>query len=82
MKALIAYRNKMFDHGFEWPVDQRTDFRDRIRSENWPVSWFRSSTVDNEPWIYYLSEAFIEECITLMEEILEALGRFSKNLPR
>jgi hypothetical protein len=38
LAALFAYRNKMFHHGLEWPMQQRLAFQRQI--EAWPAHWF------------------------------------------
>jgi hypothetical protein len=39
MQALFSYRNKMFHHGFEWPLEERRKFAARA-SKEWPTEWF------------------------------------------
>lgn len=76
LKALFAYRNKMFHCGFEWPIEERKKFWDRIQNESWPKNWFSRSTSNEETWIIYLTSDFIEHCIDTIENVIEALGHF------
>jgi hypothetical protein len=81
LNALIKYRNKMFHCGFEWPEDERSKFAELIEHEHWPESWFRAATRDGRPWIYYMTDAYISDCVTLMENVIAAIGRFARQLP-
>ncbi len=77
---VFGYRNKMFHHGFEWPADERSKFAKLILSENWPDSWFKAATSDGNPWIYYMTETYISDCVSVTEQIIEAIGRFARQL--
>ena len=74
LSALFGYRNKMFHYGFEWPVAERQRFTKRILSEAWPRDWFLQATSGEEPWIYYLSQAFIDHCLATIEQILDGFS--------
>lgn len=80
LKALFGYRNKMFHHGFEWPIDARAKFANFIQTQKIPEHWFRAATSDGEPWIYYMTEACISECLSAVGEIIEAFGSFAREL--
>lgn len=84
LKALFSYRNKMFHCGFEWPAGERANFADMIKREKWD-DWFSSATrketqKKEEPWIFYIKESFVEDCVSTTERIIEAVGRFAKEL--
>ena len=74
LDALFLYRNKMFHYGFEWPTSQRQAFADRL--PEWPEGWFDMATTDGEPWIFYMSRAFISHCIDTVENVHRGLARF------
>jgi len=76
LKVLFAYRNKMFHCGFEWPVEERSRFWNRIQNESWPTNWLEKSTSGGEPWIIYLSGEFIQHCVKTIELIIDSLGKF------
>jgi hypothetical protein len=76
LTALFAYRNKMFHNGFEWPVDERNSFKQLIANENWPDNWFSEATTDGKPWILYLSEEFIDHCLSTIDKVLDGFGGF------
>lgn len=76
LTALFAYRNKMFHHGFEWPLDERLKFEERIRTEGWPTIWFSKSTSGDHPWIFYMSTPFIDQCLAMIDAVLEGVGKY------
>ena len=78
LSALFAYRHKMFHLGFEWPMEERIKFDNRVRSGEWPAEWFRKSTTGDEPWIFYMSDEFIRHCLTTIDGVLEGVGAFLK----
>lgn len=78
LTALFAYRNKMFHHGFEWPVEERTKFGDRISKEKWPAAWFKKSRTGEDPWIFYMSREFIQHCLKTIDDVLDGVGAYLK----
>lgn len=74
LSALFVYRNKMFHHGFEWPVEERRKFHEGIRKNGWPSSWFRMSTSNDQPWIFYMSTAFVDHCLVTIDKVLDGVG--------
>jgi hypothetical protein len=76
LTALFAYRNKIFHHGFEWPMEERKKFLARVGTEDWPEDWFSQSTSGGEPWIIYMSETFVQKCLDTFEGCLAGVGRF------
>lgn len=74
--ALFRYRNKMFHLGFEWPQVERTRFERAIVAEGWPQEWFTKATSGGEPWIFYVSEVFINHCLQIIDDVLLGLGAF------
>ncbi len=79
LSALFAYRNSMFHLGFEWPMEARERFAKRITDEGWPSDWFSVATSDNKPWIFYMSDKFIEHCLTTIDRVLDAIGTFVRD---
>jgi hypothetical protein len=69
----------MFHNGLEWPLDERVRFDERIRSKGWPSDWFSTATSADEPWIFYLSEQYIEHCLEMIEQVLAAVGAFNRD---
>jgi hypothetical protein len=78
-RALMIYRNKMFHNGLEWPEKQRKRFADFIRQEK-IEEWFSCSRISNRPWIYYMEDAFIEECLKLTKLLIENLGHIEPKI--
>ena len=80
LSALFAYRNKMFHCGFEWPLEERRRFDERLMNEpHWPPDWFSKATSDGEPWIFYMSSVFIEHCLVRTDQIITGIGGFCNN---
>jgi hypothetical protein len=78
LDALFAYRNAMFHNGLEWPPDERASFQSR--ASGWPDDWFVWSATGGEPWIAYMTEGFIDGVLTMMEDTMDAFGRFARDL--
>lgn len=76
LSALFAYRNKMFHHGFEWPVEERYKFEETMRNKGWSLDWFEKSTSGDVPWIFYMSDEFIDHCLKIIDQILEGVGMY------
>ena len=76
LAALFGYRNNMFHNGFEWPLEKREKFAQRIKNSGWPDAWFGKATRDKEPWIFYMSPDFIEHCLHTIDQVLEGVGRY------
>ena len=69
----------MFHNGFEWSLNEREKFGERIRRKGWPHDWFSTATRDDKPWIFYLSEQYIEHCLEMFDEVLDAVGGFIRD---
>lgn len=78
LKALYGYRNKMFHHGFEWPMDERHNFAKC--KEDWPDDWFSVSTSDGKPWIFYMSDTFIDKWILVTQQIIKSIVGYALDL--
>ena len=76
LSALFEYRNKTFHFGFEWPIEERRRFDDQLRKCKWPADWFSRSTIDEDPWIFYMSSNFIDHCLATAGEIITGIGHF------
>ena len=76
LSALFAYRNRMFHCGFEWPVKEREKFQAELSTSGWPAEWFSKAMTGNRPWIFYMSQTFIDHCLTMSGEIVSAIGGF------
>ena len=74
LEALFAYRNKMFHYGFEWPQDERRKFNNRL--SDWPTGWFQKATLDDEPWMFYMSPYFIRHCLSVILMCIEGIESF------
>lgn len=79
LTALFAYRNKMFHHGMEWPENERTNFQNRIATEKWPTTWFSQATSGGDPWVFYMTQEFIDHCHESANKLIDAFGCLIKN---
>jgi hypothetical protein len=79
LSALFGYRNKMFHNGFEWPIDERLAFQKRIADDKWPMMWFATATSGGVPWVFYMSNEFIEHCLATADSVLTAFGGFARD---
>ena len=76
LAALFGYRNKMFHLGFEWPDTERSAFERRIVADGWPQDWLSQATSDSQPWVFYLSDTFVQHCLATVDQIFAGLGAF------
>lgn len=76
LKALFAYRNKMFHWGFEWPPEQREAFAKHIAAERWPSNWFATAQQDGSPWIFYLTDIFVDHCLEQIGQVVNSIGTY------
>lgn len=42
----------------------------------WPQNWFSQATSDGKPWVFYLSDNFVEHCLAMVDQIFASLGAF------
>ncbi|MES2032372.1 MAG: hypothetical protein V4477_24620 [Pseudomonadota bacterium] len=82
LSALFGYRNKMFHFGFEWPESERQSFARRILDVGWPADWFGRATTGGEPWVFYLSPAFVDHCLETINAVIVGLGAFVRRTSR
>lgn len=72
LRALFSYRNYMFHNGMEWP-DERVAAFDRLVG-TWPAGWFTSARSGDRPWIFYMTQAFTDDCLALLERFADGVG--------
>jgi hypothetical protein len=80
LAALFSYRSSMFHNGFEWPLEERQRFAKRVARENWPLDWFSKAESGHEPWIFYMTDAFIDHCLSTINRSLDAIGVFVREV--
>ena len=76
LSALFEYRNKMFHGGFEWSTDELKKFERLLDAGRWPSDWFSKATSDDEPWMYYMTTAFVEHCLEMAEGVIRGIEQF------
>ena len=47
-----------------------------MAASGWAADWFSKSETDNRPWMFYMSQTFIDHCLTMSGEIIGAIGGF------
>lgn len=79
MQALYKYRNAVFHNGYEWPNEEKLRFAKQIRSL--PAEkhdWFTCSTIDGDPWIYYINDTLISTSLEITEDSISGIGKYIK----
>lgn len=76
LTALFEYRNKMLHNSFEWPLEVRKRFARRLENSEWPPEWFSSASIEDDPWMFYMTETFIDHCIDTIQKIAVGIGAF------
>ena len=74
LEALFEYRNKMFHYGFEWPPNESRKFDNRL--SDWPTGWFEKATVDDKPWMFYMTPEFIQHCLIIIRICIDEIDHF------
>ena len=72
LSALIAYRNRMFHCGLEWPDRDREAFAKLIDANGW-TDWFTRAESGGDPWIFYMSREFTDHCLETVDRIIEGV---------
>ncbi|MBX5192621.1 hypothetical protein HJB86_27670 [Rhizobium sp. NZLR3b] len=62
------------------PIERRDLFQKDIDEKGWG-QFFSCSTTNGRPWIYYIKDEAIDALPTMVENMLDSLGRFTKSLP-
>ncbi len=75
LPALYRYRNKMFHFGFEWPERECKSFAKEIAKQGWQ-QWFSSATRDDVPFIFYMTEPFVQASLAAVHELLSGFGAY------
>ena len=78
LTALFTFRNRMLHHGLEWPPDVRNSFAEFIKP--FPKNWFSSSTSGGEPWVFYMTEDFVQHLLKIVEAIFETITDYTSDV--
>jgi hypothetical protein len=54
-------------------------FAEKITKGHWPSDWFLEARTGDNPWIFYMSDPFIQHVLTTIEQVLETLGLFVRD---
>ncbi len=82
LEALFAYRNAAFHNGFEWPEKKCENFDNLRKNKKWPDDWFATATIDGKPWMFYLTDRYIDLCISKIEQVIKVLGEYAHAMLR
>lgn len=74
--ALFSYRNEMFHGGFEWSSEKLKKFESLLDEGRWPPDWFSKATSGDEPWMFYMTSAFVDHCLNMAERVIEGIEQF------
>lgn len=74
LEALCIYRNHTFHWGTEWLSKDRREFAAIIGKCQWQ-NWFVWATSGGEPWIVYLTDAFVDHCVETIGHTAKAFDR-------
>lgn len=77
LRALFDYRNHMFHNGMEWPEERAAVFDRRVGER--PAGWFTSARSGDRPWIFYMTQAFTDDCLALLERFVDGVGAMFMN---
>lgn len=77
LSALFAYRNKMFHGGFEWSSEELKKFEGLLTEDRWPSEWFSKATSDDEPWMFYMTSSFVDQCLEMAKGVIRGIAQFS-----
>lgn len=75
LPPLYRYRNKMFHFGFEWPARECISFGSEIDRERW-ARLFANASRDGVPFIFYMTEYFVEASLAAIHKLLDGLGAY------
>lgn len=73
LQALLGYRNQILHNGLEWPLERREKFANQVA--RWPKGWFEKAESNQKPWVWYMSDLFIQRVLRFIDEVLEAAGQ-------
>ena len=81
LSALFKSRNKMFHGGFKWSKDELKKFESLLKEGRWPRYWFSKATLGDEPWMFYMTSAFVGRCLKMAEEVIRGIEQFGLEGP-
>lgn len=76
LSALFEYRNNMFHGGFEWSSKRLKKFERLLDENGWTPEWFSMATSDDEPWMFYMTSAFVDHCLEMAEKLIKGIEQF------
>ena len=80
LAALFHYRNMMFHNGFEWFREEGTKFRQRVQDSGWPEKWFKESEGFGDTRFFYMTPEFVQHCLDTVDQLIEGMGAYVKEV--
>lgn len=83
--ALTTYRNNTLHDSLEWDSARLAEMSRRIVDRGWDPAWFDVTTTTHSgqapvPSMYALEDRFVDEMLAGIDEMLQAVGLFLKDL--
>lgn len=75
LEALISYRNNSLHGGYEWIKGDRHTFRKTVQDKGWQ-GWFTWAESSGEPWMAYMTDTLIDECLSMANHLLDVFEDF------
>src|SRR3546814_8836871 len=57
----------------EWPIERREKCANQVA--RWTKGWFEKAESNQKPWVWYMSDAFIQRVLRFIDEVLDAAGQ-------
>lgn len=81
LDPLFRYRNMMFHHGFEWPKGEAELFNKTLINKGWYDTHFYCATINDKPWVFYMTPGFIDRCFHLCVDLVDGLEQYCDDRP-
>ena len=80
LAALFHYRNMMFHNGFEWFGEEGTEFRQCVQDSGWPEKWFKELEGFGDTRFFYMTPEFVQHCLDTIDQLIEGVGAYVKEV--
>lgn len=74
LEIIFSYRNYALHNGFEFELEKRNEFKDKIQRKNWG-SYFFWTTTDGNPHMISMKKEFLNECFTFCRLVKEGFDK-------
>ena len=66
----------MFHGGFEWSTGESKKFEGLLDAGDGLLIGFPKATSSDEPWMFYMTPAFVDHCLKMAEGIISGIEQF------